>query len=287
MLYSLIGLVMTAFLGYSLALGKFGLPKYGISGIGWSITISYLAQAIMMIIHVSYSRWKIQFNIFTPFKWISIYEIKKHWVAGWPIGVKHSIWFSLLFLLAIIIGALYPHELPVYQIIIQLVMFTTCLSSSIALGTRALLGQAIGRKDYSATKQIGIVSILLTIFSISSICIIYLVFNKWLSYYFFDNNSDAGYLFHKIILLVILFQVLDGARDAISNILITFKSTRIPLISDIIGYWVVSLLISYIVGINLNYGLSGFLVALIVGSITSISIMFFKKDSMRLIVSAK
>jgi MATE family multidrug resistance protein len=274
MLYSFWGLFATVITSYALALGKWGFPEMGIAGVGWGMAIAYWSQALIIGIHISFGKYTQAYPIFRQLIWPKLNELNKLWRIGWPVGLKYSAEFGLFFIIAAIIGVVHYPELAVYQVILQLFMISSCLSSGVGLGTEALVGQALGGLKNSVVKPTCYAGMLLTTVYIGTIVIALWLFPHWFAHFFFPDDSVDFILFLHVIGWVIAFQLLDGMRKVTADILITFKDPQFPLVAEVIGSWGIGLPLGYVIGVMAGQGLVGFLLSLVIGLLVSFLLMF-------------
>lgn len=265
MLYSFFGLGVTIAVSYLLALGKLGLPNMGIAGIGWGITIAYWLQAMILIFHVSFGENTKHYYLFFPFFMPNRDCLKSMWAIGWPLGFKYNIKYSLFFVLAVIIGALDEKDLAVYQVMLQFFVLSSCFAGSVGLGTGVLTGQAIGGKQTLLVTSSCYVGLLLILSYMGIVASIIIIFDTKIVSLFFNEGTPDFQLLTNILIWIILFQLLDSFDKVIASILIAFKDPHFSLIVETLGLWLISLPLGYFLGIYKGIGLSGFLIALIVG----------------------
>jgi len=274
--YGFSGLLITTTVAYLLVFGKLGFPDMGIAGIGWGMAIAYWSQAIALIVHICIGKLTKEYAIFKKFTWLNRDYLKSLWKLGWPVGLKANIEVLFFFVVAIVLGKSYSHELGVYQIILQFFTLAICLSSGIGIGAETLIGQAISAKNTLAIRPScysGIVLMLGFTVILSSISTLFL---KPIALIFFQKNSSQYLLFIHIFSLVIVVQFFAGLRKIMTNIFVAFKDSFFPLIVEIIGLWVISLPLGYLIGVMAGYGLEGFLIGLIIGLSTSVAILILR-----------
>lgn len=276
MLYSYGGLFVTVFVSYALALGKWGLPDMGIAGVGWGMAIAYWFQAIIILLHLHFGRLTKTYALFSRFTWPKRQDLHSLWKIGWPMGSKHTVEYFLYFVIGIIIGMKSHQSLAVYQIILQFFMLSSCLSSGVGLGAETLVGQAIGGKRHIEVKPACYAGLLLAMFYIGIVVIVILIFPQGLAHFFFAKWSVDFLLLIQVLKWVVIFQMLDGIRKVITAILVTFKDARFPLMSELIGLWVIGLPVAYLLGVTYGEMLTGLLIGLIIGLSVSVIIMGFQ-----------
>lgn len=276
MFYSFGGLFVTVLFSYALALGKWGLPAMGIAGVGWGMAIAYWFQAIFILVHLYFGRFTKTYALFSRLTWPKKESLYSLWKIGWPVGLKYNIEFSLFFVMAVLIGAKSHQALAVYQVILQFFMLSSCLSSGIGLGTETILGQAIGGERYTEIKPACYAGLLLTTLYIAIVAVVILMFPQWIAHFFFVTGSVTFVLFIQSIVWVVLFQFLDSFRKVMTAILVTFKDSRFPLMSELIGLWVIGLPTAYLLGVTYSAILTGVLTGLIIGVFVSVVAMGFR-----------
>ena len=276
MMYSLLSLVLTIVCSYVLSFGNFGFPQMGISGIGIGIAIAYWVQAFVILLHVHFGKSTKEYKIFKNIPGPKFNYLHKLWKIGWPVGLKYNIEFLLFFVIAVIIGAMDNKDLSVYQVVLQFFMLSSCLASGVGLGAETLVGQAIGGNQQSSIKPSCYAGIILSIMYVTISAITIFIFRDKVSQIFFPQGTYDFDLLISLLGLVIIFQFLDSIRKVVTDILVVFKDSRFPLTAEIVGFWIISLPLGYLIGINKDLGVRGFLIALLIGVSLSLATMLLR-----------
>lgn len=275
-MYSLLGLGFTVIASYCLAFGKMGLPALGMAGVGWGMVLAYWLQTLAFVLHSKLSKITQQYNLFYFTRFDYRPYLKKLWVIGWPVGLKYNMQFFLFFIIALIIGRLEHQSLAVYQVVLQLFMIASSLASGVGLGAEALIGQAIGGKQKITIRSACYASVLLALSYVAMVAAICLCFPTWIASFFFIQDSHNFTLLLQVLSAVMLFQLLDGIRQIVADVLVTFKDSTFPLLAELVGFWMVSLPLSYLFAIFAQPVLHSFLYGLIFGMLICITIVLLR-----------
>jgi MATE family multidrug resistance protein len=81
----------------------------------------------------------------------------------------------------------------------------------------------------------------------------------------YTQDPDVKEIAVKLLLLAGIFQISDGLQVSALGALRGLKDTKIPMIFNIISYWIFGLPMVYLFGIHLKIGPEGLWIGLIIG----------------------
>lgn len=261
---------------YGLLFGRFGFPCLGMIGMAYATILMYWVSAIVSLGYLVFNPYFKQFNLFVRQEKEGTNYLKKLFHIGYPISIHFGSELTAFAFATVMIGWLGESSLAAQQIIIQLACLVMMIPSGISQASSVLVGHAIGRKDFMATRIFAKAG-----FAINAICMLIVACIYWTCPYrlvsFFSVNSATETGRATIHLAVILLaidafnQMFDGIRAIAVGVLRGFHETRFPMFMGIIASWVIAIPMSYLVGIVFHQGVIGvrlsFLLAWIIGAI--------------------
>jgi len=81
----------------------------------------------------------------------------------------------------------------------------------------------------------------------------------------YTNDVELQKIAISLIYMAAIFQLSDGLQVTGSGALRGLKDTKIPMVVNLIAYWIVGLPLGYYLGITLGYGPEGLWIGLIAG----------------------
>lgn len=236
--------------------GKMGIPEMGLLGAGLSTMLARILMMAVLFIVFFHSKK------YTPFRkayhnsLINNNDFSRLWKMGWPLGLQMGMESGVWSLCSIIVGWINTDALAGHQIMLTIsTLFYQIyygLASAIAIRTSLFCGQ----KDYdkiSPTTWAGFQLILLTAFIVS---IPVLFFRHDIGYLFTDSANVAGIVSSTIIPLIV-YQFGDGLQCTFANALRGLSDVKPMMLVAFISYFIVSIPLSYLFGIQMKGGLVG------------------------------
>lgn len=234
---------LTFLLNDALIYGKWGLPRLGVSGIG------YAGAAVMWFMFFSlffYSLKNRQLKKYLPGRLLkpSLMKMKDMLFIGVPSGTFFLL-ESAMFLSAImIIGHFGVDALASFQITMQCVNVAYAIPFSLAMATGLQVSHALGAGELARIKKIALQNFSLGISFSLGVAIIFLLFPGFFINLFLDNKSEhvnAIRMASSFLMIAGFFVCLDAVQAIANGMLRGLKDTLIPMLFSVGCYWVVAL----------------------------------------------
>jgi len=232
--------IINALFNWILIYGKWGAPRMGVVGSGWSTTF---ARVYMALILVGYLLWYDRRHrtelLKTPVD-IDLVRIRKLIALGLPAALQITLEVSVFALATALIGRLGALALASHQIALNTVALTYMVPLGISSAAAVRVGQAIGRKDPLGAQDAGSTTIFLGAAFMTLAGIILLVFPRWIALMYTPDET----LIRSTSLLLAAgaaFQLFDGIQTVATGALRGVGDTRTPMFCHFTGYWVIGL----------------------------------------------
>lgn len=256
---------------YALVLGKFGLPKCGLAGFGYSQAISYGLLGIMFIIMNFVMPTLRSYKLFAPFRKLTI-ECKyffELWRVGWPLGMMFSIEAGAFLSFTFLISLFGTDALAAYQLTRQYLILAFSALMALTESAAVQVGYAVGENDRILLKRYFKASIGITMLFMSVLACFYLLAIEFLLSLDIDITNPKNYqiIFYAkhYITAIALLIFFDGIRDVTAGALRGLKDTKSNMYSSIMGYWLIGLPAAYLFGRFLGFGSEGLWIGFTVG----------------------
>ncbi|MFN2398606.1 MAG: MATE family efflux transporter [Gemmatimonadaceae bacterium] len=254
--------ILNALLNWVLIYGNLGSPALGAVGSAWSTAISRWLLVIMLM---TMGWHEIGKHVKTPRR--EVFSSGPLWrmlVLGVPIGFQHQLEYGVFAVVAVLMGQLGTTQVAAHQVAINLASLTFMVPLGISAAAAVRAGHAVGRGDPEqaarsawASLAFGGAFMLLSAFA-------FIIAPGVLARIY---TSDGAVLALAISLIPIagVFQVFDGLQAVAAGVLRGMGDTRVPLYANLIGFWLVGMPVSLLLGFTAGTGPTGLWWGLVVG----------------------
>jgi MATE family multidrug resistance protein len=239
--------VLSTFLSYALALGRFGFPRLGIAGLGYGDALANWLSFIGLRLYYKFSR---QYDEFKLFDWHlpDIKDISALCKVGLPIGLNDALSSVNAVILSLLAGKL-GKEVSVAQAVssIPLSAFHTLLMGLVLATTIEVansmgeLKAAQGRDEEAAlnslqqnVKRIGNAGLLIGLSLACCACLLFTGFSKQISEIFLDTSQDIPKetlpLAQVLLSINSVGLIIDTLKDISASNLLSMQDTLFALL---------------------------------------------------------
>lgn len=259
-----VGLLFNIVGNYTLMFGKFGFPQLGAVGTGYASSIVMVVLFIGLLIYTwskkAYKRFEIFERLRLP-EWKYISELLR---VGTPIGISMTMEVTMFAVVGLIMGSLGTLAVAAHQIALNFASVTFMLAFGLSSAITVRVGQVYGRSGMVPARFSGFSGIGVAVaFMCCTALIMYLVPGWIVSLYTSDESLRDIAI--TLIYMAAIFQVSDGLQVSGSGALRGLKDTKVPMIVNLIAYWVIGLPLGYYFGIIREWGPQGLWIGLIAG----------------------
>jgi len=243
--------VVNAFLNWILIWGNLGAPRLGAVGsaMGSSLARWFMAMALLGV------AWPLLRPYLRPWRpgLLTPGPLLRMVVIGAPIGLQSMLEFGAFALTGIFMGWLGTAPMAAHQVALNLAAFTFMVPLGIAAAGAVRVGQEIGRGEPDAARGAAGASLLLGFAFMSVTALVFLLFPGPLGRIY---TEDAGVLALVTLLIPIagVFQVFDGLQAVAAGVLRGAGDTRVPVLINLAGFWLVGLPLSLLLGFTFGHG---------------------------------
>ena len=249
-------------LNWLLIFGNLGLPAMGAVGSGWATTGS---RWFMMLALLGFG-WPLLAPSLRPLRRDALAHrpLERLLRVGAPVGGQQFLEFGVFGAAGILMGLLGAIPLASHQVALQLAALTFMVPLGVAQATSVLVGQAVGRADPPEARRATGAGLAVGVGFMAITAVLFLAMPGLLARAFSD---DAPVVATAALLLPIagVFQVFDGVQVVAAGALRGVGDTRVPMIMNLVGFWLVGLPISAALGLGLGVGPEGIWWGLAIG----------------------
>jgi MATE family multidrug resistance protein len=183
---------------------------------------------------------------------------------GLPIGFQYVLEFGAFALVALMMGWLGTRQMAGHQVAINLASLTFMVPLGVGDAASVLVGHAVGRADPIGARSSARAALICGAGFMSCTALVFLSLPHALArLYTLDPGVVA--VAAALIPLAGVFQVFDGLQVVAGGILRGLGETRVAMMVNVLGYWLLGLPVSYLLGFRAGWGPVGLWWGLVVG----------------------
>ena len=274
---TLIGNLINVCLNYFLIFGYGGFPKMGVEGAAIGTLISRIIMFVLIVLYVSSNqKFRVYLNNSFRFK-ISLKLFRKIISLGLPSALQ--MFFEVIFFTSAVwmSGLLGKNPQASNQIALNLSSMTYMIAFGLGVAAMIRVGNQKGKNDFIELRRIGFSCFFLVLILDLIFCLFFLTTHDLLPWLYLDGDNPLIFsdvikvveLSSKLIIISAFFQVFDGIQAVVLGSLRGFQDVNLPTIIIFFSYGIIGFPISYLLGIELLYGVVGIWMGLLIGLATS------------------
>lgn len=264
MYFAAIGVVINIGANYVLMYGTLGFPELGATGCGYASAIVAGVMFVCMLaftyIHEPYQRFEI-FSNFRPPEWPYLKEILH---IGVPIGLSSTMEVTMFAVVSLLMGSLSTVAVAGHQIAINFSAMTFMVPFGLSTAITTRVSNAIGRRNMHEARLRGLIGVALAVGFMCGTAILMVSVPDLITRIYTDNEAVQNVAI-SLLYMAAIFQISDGLQVSGYGALRGLKDTKIPMIVNLIAYWVIGLPLGYYLGITQDIGPQGLWMGLIAG----------------------
>ncbi len=248
----LIGNVWNIVGNWLLIFGHWGFPEMGIEGAAWatfsSRVVILLATVAIFYFRPKYKDYVAYWRMLSP----NMTDIKRLNHLGWPIAIQMGMEVASFSLVAIFLGWMGTNVLAAHQVMISVTnlifMFYIGISSAVSIRVSNYNGlgnmRGVRQASFAGIEMIYALGVVLS-------CVVYNL--RFEISNMFTDNQEVAAIVATLCLPLVLYQFGDGMQVTFANALRGLGDVKKLMKYSFIAYLVVSLPLSYILGVLLDW----------------------------------
>ena len=254
--------LVNAVLNWVLIYGYLGFPAMGVVGSAWATSISRALLAAGLWVgargELGPMLWPLRPGIW---QWEPLSRMLR---LGVPIGAQGVLEFGAFALVALMMGWIGTREMAGHQIAINLASLTFMVPLGVGDAGSVLVGQAVGRGDPEGTRGAARAALACGVTFMSLTAALFLTVPEPLAR-LYSRDLDVVRVAATLIPLAGVFQVFDGLQVVAAGILRGLGDTRVPMLVNLLGYWLIGIPVSAYLGFGAGLGPVGLWWGLVLG----------------------
>ena len=241
--------------------GHWGFRARGLTGSGYSTTLSRLYMAAALLAAVGWHEMRTG-NLLRHVRWRpDVGRIRRLVALGVPAAGQMTFEGAVFGVVTVMAARLDEAQLAAHGIAIQVIATTFMVPLGISSAAAVRVGQAVGRKDARGVAAAGWAALLISALFMGTAGLALWTIPRWIVRGFID---DPAVIATGVVLLRIaaFFQLFDGLQVTATGALRGLGDTQSPMAAHFVGYWVIGLPVAYVLGFPYRWGAPGIWVGL-------------------------
>ncbi len=258
----LVANLLNVVLNWVFIFGHLGSPPLGVAGAAIATTICRLLMAGLLLALA----WPLLGARVRPFRrealaWGPLGRLLR---LGAPIGAQHQLEYGVFGVVGLLMGVLGTTQVAAHQVALNLASITFMVPLGLSAAAAVVVGHAVGRGDREAATRASRAALVIAIAFMGLMAITFLVLPGPLARMYTSAPEVLG-LATLLIPLAGLFQVFDGIQVTSIGLLRGLGDTRTPMLTGILGFWLIGLPVSLWLGLGMGLGPVGLWWGLVLG----------------------
>ena len=241
-------------LNWALIFGNLGLPRLGVTGAALATSLS---RTLLVLVLVALA-WQRLRPYVRPLRRQALERapLARMLRLGLPIGAQHELEVSYFGGLIVLMGLLGTISVAAHQAAINLASLTFMVPVGVGSATAVFVGRAVGARDEPAVRRYAVAGLVCGVGFMCVAAAVFLLFPFGLAE-LYSRDQEVIALAAGLIPIAGLFQVFDGTQVVSAGILRGIGDTRFPMIAAALGFWLVGLPLSLLLGFGARLGAEG------------------------------
>lgn len=270
LIYSLIRLPLSILFAYLFIFGKWGLPAFGMDGLGLSISILSAISCLILLAYLFFSvrfsnllmfraRPKFQFEVLTRIAHL-----------GLPIGIQYSGEIAAYLVATLFMGWIGQSALVAQQITSQYILLAMMIPFALAQAVSVDVAGHLGGNQYRTARLSGNTGVVMVLVCMVIPSLLFVAFPSELAQPFLKSSKNIVDVVHiaSLLFMVAAFsQILDALRNVLGGALRAYDNTRNPMLAGIMAFWLIGLPFAYVLAFPLQFGVVGIPIGMATGTL--------------------
>ena len=254
--------VLNAGLNWVFIFGHLGSPALGVAGAALATTISRWAMAFALLA----AGWRELGPRLLPWRReaLDAGALGRMLRVGLPIGGQMLLEYGIFALVGALMGRIGTLAVGGHQIALNLAALVFMVPQGTGAATSVLVGQAIGAEDGARASRAAAGGLLLGGGFMVASAAVFLAAPGFLARLYTPDEAVQA-VARPLIELAGAFAVFDGLQAVAIGILRGIGDTRAPVVISMLGYWLIGLPASLLLGFRLGMGPPGLWWGLVLG----------------------
>ncbi|HYP08925.1 MAG TPA: MATE family efflux transporter [Bryobacteraceae bacterium] len=253
------------------------IPHYGVEGAGWATGASRVYMAAVLAAVAVLRKPGILTRISRP-DFVRIAALLR---LGIPAAAQILLEVGVFATATLLAGRLAPEALAAHHVLLNIAGTTFMVPLGLSSAAAVSVGHAIGAGKFDQAKRSGWLAVVLGGGFMAAASVVLLAIpDQLIGIFTTDPTVFATAI--PLLLLAALFQLFDGVQVVTTGVLRGAGETRMPMLVNLMGHWLVGLPAGYTLCFILGFGIRGLWMGLSMGLILVGSVLLVVWARLRL-----
>lgn len=228
------------------------IPPMGVGGAALATTLTRIAMMLALLVWIMNGAKFERFKLFAQGLKIELAHFLQILKIGLPSGMQYFFEVGAFVGVSFMLGWMGEHASQ-YRAAHQITLGMASISYMLALGLSSAatirVGDALGRKDREGIRRAASSGLILVMLLMSLAAIIFVIGKDFLPTLYQVEDKFVLQTASQLMLITAVFQIFDGMQVMGLGTLRGIQDVRFPTAVTFIAYWLISLPISYYLGI--------------------------------------
>jgi MATE family multidrug resistance protein len=249
-------------LDWLLVFGPGPFPALGALGSAWASTVCRWLMALTVLVAARHELAPLLRAV--DREALRLAPLLRMLRLGAPIGLQLQFELAAFSVVALLMGWLGPQEMAAHQIAINLAALTYMVPVGVSAAAAVRVGSQVGAGSLDGCRRAASAALLIGVAFMSVSAVGFLTLPELLARAYTDK-LEVLRLAALLIPIAGFFQVFDALQVVSAGVLRGLGDTRTPLVVNMVGFWLVGLPVSILLGFSANLGPQGLWWGLVVG----------------------
>jgi MATE family multidrug resistance protein len=269
--------------------GNWGAPRLGLTGSGYSTSISRVYIALVLLIAVLRHQRKCSSQAEPPapprassllalvghasacqrpLAGASSFDYRPHFpiirrliALGIPSAMQMLVEGAVFSAVTVMAARFDEVSLAAHSIAVNVISITFMVPLGISSAAAVRVGQAVGRKDPPGIAVSGWTALLLGAGFMSTAGLALAIVPRWIARLYTPEVAIIG-ASAALLRIAALFEIFDGLQVVATGALRGLGDTRTPALAHFVGYWIIGMPVAWFLCFNYGWGVTGIWVGL-------------------------
>jgi len=246
---------------WALVFGAGPIPQLGPIGSAWASTIARTLLFVIILIVDRKDLWPLLRFDREAIRWRPLVRTAR---LGLPIGFHLQLEIFAFSVIALLMGGMGTLQMAAHQVAINLASLTFMVPLGVSQATAVRVGNAIGAGNGGGARRAASSGLVLGAGFMMLTAALFIGMPVWLARAY-TSVDGVVLLAASLIPIAGFFQVFDGLQVVAAGVLRGAGDTRAPLVVNILGFWLIGLPTSLVLGFRLGFGPQGLWWGLVAG----------------------
>ena len=268
--------------------GKLGMPALGVKGSAISTVLARIAMAAALMGFA----WRYERSrghpLFRHWAGVQAARLKRLLRVGAPAAGQILLEVGAWNLATFSAGYLTPVALATHQIVLNYASITFMVPLGISAAAAVAVGHAVGAGDAARARRAGWLALALGTGFMLLAAVTYLVWPRPLIE-LYTHDARVLAVGPGLLGIVAAFEVFDGIQSVSTGALRGLGETRVPMMANLVGYWVLGLPLGFFLCFGLGLGIYGLWIGLTVALVViAVAVLArWQRDAARMVTQTK